>query len=212
MKVIAINGSPRKNWNTHILLEKALEGAKSKGAEVELFNLYDISYKGCISCMACKLKGKHLETCAVKDDLLPVLQKIHECDAVILGSPIYFGEVTGEMRSFIERLFFPYISYDQQPPHFGRTINAAFIYTMNVPEQYISQSGYDQKFAASDAQFKRIFGGNSEYLAVTETLQVSDYSKYAITMFDAAQRYERRETVFKDDCEKAFALGQRMCE
>ncbi|HEX7468762.1 MAG TPA: flavodoxin family protein [Methanobacterium sp.] len=57
MKVIAVNGSPRKKFNTAKLLENALEGAVSEGAETELFNLYDLNYKGCKSCFACKIKG-----------------------------------------------------------------------------------------------------------------------------------------------------------
>ena len=56
MKIIAINGSPRKKWNTSTLLENALEGAASQGAETELIHLYDLDYKGCTSCCACKLK------------------------------------------------------------------------------------------------------------------------------------------------------------
>ena len=54
MKLLAINGSPRKRWNTATLLEKALEGAASRGAETELVHLYDIDFKGCVSCFACK--------------------------------------------------------------------------------------------------------------------------------------------------------------
>ena len=54
MKIIAINGSPRENKNTGTLLKKALEGAESCGAEIEFINLYDLDYKGCISCFACK--------------------------------------------------------------------------------------------------------------------------------------------------------------
>jgi multimeric flavodoxin WrbA len=54
---MAFNGSPRKTWNTATLLEKALEGAASKGAETELVHLYDVTFKGCISCFACKTKG-----------------------------------------------------------------------------------------------------------------------------------------------------------
>ncbi|MCL2063580.1 MAG: flavodoxin family protein, partial [Candidatus Cloacimonetes bacterium] len=66
MKIIAVNGSPRKNWNTHILLEKCLEGAKETGAEAELVNLYDIQFKGCTSCFICKLKGNSVSKCAMK--------------------------------------------------------------------------------------------------------------------------------------------------
>ena len=80
MKVIAINGSPRKKWNTATLLEKALEGAASEGAETELIHLYDLNFKGCTSCFACKLKdGKSYGKCAMKDELTPVLDKIERC-------------------------------------------------------------------------------------------------------------------------------------
>ena len=115
MKVIGINGRPRKNCNTAKLLENALEGAKSQESETELVHLYDLNYKGCISCFACKLKdGESYGTCALKDDLTPILKKILEVNAIILGSPIYLGTATGEMRSFIERLMFPYLVYDTQ--------------------------------------------------------------------------------------------------
>ena len=63
MKAIAINGSPRKEWNTGTLLNKALEGAMLKGAETEIIHLYDYEYKGCISCFSCKTKeGKRFHT------------------------------------------------------------------------------------------------------------------------------------------------------
>ena len=68
MKVMAFNGSPRKTWNTATLLEKALEGAGSQGAKAERIHLYDLNFKGCISCLACKTKGgKSYGRCAVKD-------------------------------------------------------------------------------------------------------------------------------------------------
>ena len=96
MKVLAFNGSPRKTWNTATLLNKALEGAVSLGAETEMIHLYDLNYKGCISCFACKMRGgKSYGTCALKDDLTPILKKVYEADALLLGSPVYFFRVTG---------------------------------------------------------------------------------------------------------------------
>ncbi len=84
MKIAAFNGSPRKNWNTATLLNKALEGAASQGAETELIHLYDLKYKGCISCFACKTKdGSSYGKCPVQDDLAPVFKKIEEADAII---------------------------------------------------------------------------------------------------------------------------------
>jgi multimeric flavodoxin WrbA len=101
MKAIAINGSPRKRWNTATLLRKALAGAKAKGAKTELVHLYDLTYKGCISCFACKkIGGKSYGRCAVKDELTPVLTKAAEAEVLILGSPMYFHTKSGEMRSF----------------------------------------------------------------------------------------------------------------
>ena len=59
MKVMAINGSPRKDWNTATMLQKALEGSASRGAETELIHLYDLQFQGCTSCFSCKvLNGK----------------------------------------------------------------------------------------------------------------------------------------------------------
>ena len=91
MNVIAFNGSPRKKWNTATLLGKALEGAASQGAETELIHLYDLNFKGCKSCFACKTKGgKSYGRCAVKDDLTPIFKRVEEVDAVVFGSPNYF--------------------------------------------------------------------------------------------------------------------------
>ena len=82
MKVTAINGSPRKSWNTATLLKKALKGAASQGAETELIHLYDLTFTGCTSCFACKTKGgKSYGRCAVKDGLAPVLKKVGAADA-----------------------------------------------------------------------------------------------------------------------------------
>ena len=78
MKVIAFNGSPRKEWNTATLLKKALEGAESQGAETELIHLYDLNYNGCISCLECKrLNGKSYGKCSLNDDLTPFLDNIN---------------------------------------------------------------------------------------------------------------------------------------
>ena len=76
MKVIAFNGSPRKDWNTATLLQHALQGAASQGAETKLVHLYDYNYKGCVSCFSCKVKnGDSYGRCATEDDLLPFLAR-----------------------------------------------------------------------------------------------------------------------------------------
>ncbi len=211
MKVIAVNGSPRKTWNTAALLQKALAGAAAQGAETELFHLYDLNYRGCVSCFACKTRnGASYGTCAVKDGLSPVLRGVEKADAIVLGSPIYFGAVTGEMRSFMERLLFPYTSYTEPPGTlFPRRIGTGFIYTMNLTEEEAGERGYDACVKATAMTMKRIFG-SAESLCSYDTLQFDDYSRYVAPRFDPLKKAQRRAAIFPGDCEKAFAMGERL--
>jgi multimeric flavodoxin WrbA len=210
VKVLAINGSPRTECNTASLLNKALEGAASQGAETELIHLYKLDFKGCISCFACKLKGgESYGRCAVNDDLTPILEKAEEADAIILGSPIYLGAATGEMRSFLERLIFPYLVYDaNHSTLFKKRIKTGLIYTMGAREDQIKQMGYDKQFDIVEMFMRRIFG-ESESLLVTDTYQFDDYSKYESTLFDVEAKAKRRKEEFPKDCQKAFDMGAR---
>jgi multimeric flavodoxin WrbA len=194
-----------------MLLEKALEGAAARGAETELVHLYDLAYKGCISCFACKLKGgKSYGRCAVRDGLAPLLEKLAAADAFVLGSPIYFGNVTGEMRSFMERLLFQYLAYTKPPSTlFPRKVRTGFVYTMNMPESMIKDTGYNALFAQNEGVLTRIFG-QAETLCSFETLQFEDYDKVVFEYFPAAERVERRRKVFPEDLKRAFALGERL--
>ena len=211
MKVYAINGSPRKNWNTAMLLEHALSGAASQGAETELIHLYDLSYKGCTSCFSCKLKGgKSYGKCAMRDGLTPILEKLAQADAFVLGSPIYFGTVTGEMRSFMERLLFQYLAYTSPPTTvLERKVPTAFIYTMNVSEEIMKEYNYPVHLGMNENYLTRIFG-QSEALCSFETLQFEDYDKVVFSYFDPEERRQRRINVFPEDCRKASELGSRL--
>ena len=87
MKAIFLNGSPRKNWNTHKMLMEAERGAKDAGIETELIHLFDLHYTDCKACFACKVRGNKTNgICAIRDDLRPVLEKTSTADAVIVGS------------------------------------------------------------------------------------------------------------------------------
>lgn len=121
MKTIILNGSPRKNWNTAMMLREAQKGAESIGAETEYIDLFDLSYTGCRSCLACKRKDAERCKCFWKDDLSPVIDRIFESDALILGSPIYLGDVTSQVHGLIERLHFCALSYDNYSNYFTLT-------------------------------------------------------------------------------------------
>jgi multimeric flavodoxin WrbA len=212
MKVIAVNGSPRKEWNTATLLEKALEGAASQGAETELIHLYDLDYKGCKSCFDCKTRGgESYGRCAVEDDLTPILRRIEEeVDAIILGSPFYFGTASGEMRSFMERLMFPYLKYTAPPRSlFPRKIKTGFIYTMNARQEGMEPSGQERRVTGNERLLGMLFG-SSESLCSYDTYQFEDYSKVVADLFDVEEKAKRRDQVFPKDCEKAFEMGVRL--
>ena len=211
MKFIGINGSPRKGWNTHTLVEETLKGAADKGAGTELINLYDLSFKGCISCFGCKRIGGPAR-CAVKDELKPVLEKIEEADGLVIGSPIYIGELSSSTRALIERLTFQYISYSKdRKPALDKKIQVGLIFTMNVGESHLEQVGYKAKFDGYAGLFQRMIGP-SKLLISTETWQTNDYSKYEMSMFDVDARKKRREEVFPLDCKKAFAMGTELAD
>jgi multimeric flavodoxin WrbA len=208
MKVIAFNGSPRQKWNTATLLEKALEGAASRGAKIRLIHLYDLNYKGCISCFSCKTKNsKSSGRCAVKDDLTPIFEEVLDAQALIFGSPIYLGTATGQMRSFMERLVFPFLPYTDPPDTiFPKKIKTGFIYTLGATEEMSKERGYHQYISLNEMILERIFG-SSVSLCCYDTYQFEDYSKVYAPRFDPEKKAQRRKEVFPKDCEKAFEMG-----
>lgn len=209
MKVVAINGSPRKGWNTEKLLKEALRGAESVGAETKLVQLYDLKYTGCKSCFGCKRKGMESCHCILKDELTPVLEEIFEADAVFLGSPIYFGSITGQMVSFLERLGFPLLSYDDLNRRlFDGKINAVFFYTMNATEEYYKNM--KEKSLQAHPEILKRLGGSVEVYASLDTYQFNDYSKYHAGLVDEAHKRKVREEQFPKDMEAAYEIGRKL--
>ena len=216
-KVIILNGSPRKNFNTAQLLKEAQKGAESAGAEVEYINLVDVNFKGCMSCFACKRKGLDLEgLCAWKDDLKPILECIVKADAVIIGSPVYYSYPTGMFRNLLERMLFAAGKYmvDEKGNYMRnlkRNIPVGLIFTMNVPEKLMSDYNYPTILGANEGALKMLYG-YCETLNVCDTYQFNDYSKYDCNMFNEEHKREVKETKFPKDLERAFDLGKRLAE
>jgi multimeric flavodoxin WrbA len=211
MKALAINGSPRKKWSTATLLEHALEGAASAGAETELVHLYDHQYTGCLSCNECKkIGGRSYGRCAARDEISPVIERALEADVLILGSPIYFRAESGMMRSFLERLLFPLLTYTPgfQPIFQGR-LAAGLVYAMGLAEENMAAVGLDRHTETTRGFLAHMFGG-CEMLLCTDTPQFSDHSKYLCTLYDPEAKARRRAEVFPEDCRKASEMGARL--
>ena len=213
-KIYAVNGSPRKNGNTAQLLQKALKGAASVGAEVKLIQLADLNFSGCRSCFACKKLENPAPGCVLKDDLAEILKELLQADGIIMGSPIYFGAETGLYRNFLERLFFPMLRYTNPPSSRAeKKIDFGFIYTMNVPENVMDEYGYNAYLQSQSQMPGLIFNSRNIYtLYACDTHQFDDYSKYECTLFDAGHKAEMRKTQFISDLAKAFEMGRKLAE
>lgn len=110
MKVIAINGSPRKNGNTSQVLKIMADELAEQGIEVEIIQIGHINIHGCIGCGYCKTSNEN--HCVFKDDIVnEVAKKMREADGFILASPTYYAGIAGTMKSFLDRVFFTSSNY-----------------------------------------------------------------------------------------------------
>lgn len=211
MKIIALNGSPRRNGNTATLLHKALEGAAAAGAETECVDLYTLNYKGCISCFSCKRKDKKHGVCAVKDDLAPVLEKVKQADAVLFGSPIYFMNLTSGLQAFLERFFFSQSIYSREVPSvLGKKMPSAFVYTMNVTKEHAEEYHLKDSLMFYEMAALKILGTIPHRLFAYNTVQFSDYSKYESSVFNEAEKKAYRQAHWEEDLQQAYELGQQL--
>lgn len=206
-KIVVVNASPRKGWNTDSLLTEAAKGAESAGAEVIRFDLFRLEkYTGCISCFGCK-KEKNKGHCIVKDGLAPVLDAIRNADGLIIGSPNYLSELTASFRALYERLIFQNLTYNKETPCCNtHPIPVLFIMTSNAPDTLY------QGLVKNYQQTLNNFVGPTEILISVDTLQLKDYSKtdWPWTLFDSVHKQERHETVFPQECQKAFEMGKAL--
>ena len=208
-KIMIIDGGPRKNFNTASMLQKIAEGAGSVSSEIEVktVRLYGLDYKGCMSCMACKIKGKASNVCKFKDALTPVLEEIAEADGLVLGSPIYFGDVTGQMRTFLERLAFPWLSYNDYSMTAPKRMPVILVETMNgTPERNNSQGYGSMEYCINTAL------GEPERLIAYNTYQVKNYDRFELASFSEAAKRQYRDEHWEQDLQKAFEAGRRMAE
>ena len=105
MKVLLINGSPRKEGNTFIALSEIANQLATHGIESEIMQIGTKPTRGCIVCGTCKARGNH--RCAFDDDLCNrVNEKMESADAIIVGSPVYYGQPNGSLMSLMQRIFY----------------------------------------------------------------------------------------------------------
>lgn len=206
-KIMIIDGGPRKNMNTAAMLSKVAEGAAQAGADVKIVRLYDMAYKGCISCLACKIKSKASNVCKFKDALTPVLEEIAQADGLVLGSPIYFGDVTGQMRTFLERLAFPWLSYNDYSMTAPKKMPVLLIETMNGLPERNNSNGYGSMEYCIKAAL-----GEPEHLNAYNTYQVRNYDNFELAGFSEEAKRQWRDEHWEQDLQRAYEAGRRLAE
>ena len=206
-RIVAINASPRTNWNTASLVREAVKGAQSEGAQVQVFDLYRLEkYSGCLSCFSCK-RTPNEGRCIVRDGLAPVLEAIRSADGLILGTPNYLGDVSAGFRALYERLIFQNLTYNAD--HYccnEHLVPVLFIMTSNGPEGY-----YSDLMQRYQQTFQRFIGPTEAYHC-GDTLQLKDYSKtdWEWSIFDPEAKQKRHKTVFPEECRAMFEKGAAM--
>ena len=122
MNVIGVNASPRRGANTQTLIETVLDGASQHGAQTRLVNLRELRINGCIGCEGCKKKLGH---CVQKDDLTPLLRELTTADAIVMGTPVYWYQVTAQFKMLVDRLY-SFLLFKENPQNNQPEIESAF--------------------------------------------------------------------------------------
>ncbi|MBP1682429.1 MAG: putative flavodoxin [Proteobacteria bacterium] len=149
-------------------------------AEIEMIHLYDYTYTGCKSCFTCQRKnGKPLE-CAVCDDIHDILKGAFDSDGIIFATPIYFHDISAQLRGFLERLMYPGVSPKDVP--------TALIYTMNATEQQMEEFHFETNLATSKLFLGHTFHVTPEQIFAFNTYQHKNYDDYRSTRHNEAEK------------------------
>ena len=147
----------------------------------------------------------------MKDDLAPVLERVKQADALIMGAPIYFMNMSAGMLAFIERLFFSnYIYSEEIPTVFPKSLPHAFIYTMNMTEAHVEQFNMRERLGFYEGSATRILKAETKNLWAYNTYQFSDYSKYESSIFNEPEKAAYRKEVFPKQCGEAYGIGKAL--
>ena len=188
MKIVCLLGSPKVKGNSETIANAFLEAAKKKGAEITTFALNKLTYKGCVACMGCKTKK---EVCVLKDDLTQVLDAVRNCDILVMATPVYYGDVTSQLKAFIDRTFCYLVPDFLTNPKASRLKAGkkwVFIQTQNQPDEKMFSDIYPR------------YGFAFKWYGFTETYQIRGNGLLNAT--DAAGR--------KDLLDQATALAEKI--
>lgn len=137
MKILGISGSPRKNGNTAFAVKHALEILKTDGFKVKFISLSGKKINPCIGCWKCEKTNK----CFYEDDMDKIIKDLEWCDGLIIGSPVYFGMITGQLKTMMDRCIVMRPNYGGSLPMTGKVGAAiACAYSRNGGQEITIQN------------------------------------------------------------------------
>jgi multimeric flavodoxin WrbA len=141
MKVVGIIGSPRLWGNTSLLVQKILDGASSKSAETKIFILNTLQISACQACNHCRPKGD----CILNDDMQDIYRALESATAIVVGTPIYMGQMSAQTKLFVDRLYAHYVANK------GKNVPIGLVFTYGAPgrDVYSDYIAYTAKIFTS---------------------------------------------------------------
>ena len=208
--IIAFQGSPRTGGNTAALLQEALHGAESRGAETEMIHISKLHMTGCRGCYSCKKQGDGFGRCIQKDDMTKMYENIEKSDAILFGSPVYMCAMTPELKMVLDRLF-PYIDMSLVSlMKKGKKCGLIFTQNQSNPDLFAWH------FNMTAFMLKTIGLEQPEILVSVNTIGYKEKDLPSLVGKDLPLVHEdklkHKEFIMGEDMRKAFDMGARMAE
>ena len=207
--IVALNGSARKKGNSAALLDAFLEGLRQviPDAEIERVDLFDLDYKGCRGCHGCELKDRRERSCVQRDGATELLMHMRAADGLVFSSPVFFWELTAQLRALLERYIYPGMLYHHQ--------EIEGIYNMFQPE-YVSDSSFTPHAETIKHMLKGFLRNvNFSQLIINQTLTYDGETAKKFEGYsesNAAAQQAVHDKRWPQDLERAREAGKAFAE
>ena len=174
--VLLFNASSRKNNNTVTILKAIKEGVESVGKTAEIVHLDKLKFHGCQGCLQCK-RPNAPASCIIKDDATKYIEQLKNADAFVIGSPVYFGNLTGPFYSFFQRFLYCHFNYcEEKRSKLTRPVKTGLVYTCGAPQSMFERI-YAPQFQHNKDYLEMVFKGKCQVLVNYFQLLTKDVSK-----------------------------------
>ncbi|MBE6508295.1 MAG: flavodoxin family protein [Methanobrevibacter sp.] len=196
MKTVVINADPKRKEHNAQLMQSAMKGAESVGADVKYVDLYKLDLSGCRICRICK-NDEDTCKCYWKDELSPLIEEILNADCLLVGAPIFFSSPSSHYMALLERMIYCIVSYKTGNKFKGK-VNVGLFYTINYPKDYFEKSVRPHLKQSEDVL--KMLNGK----VVVDSFNKISKNDYANMDEDSIKS---KEDQFARDLEKTFEIG-----